>query len=86
MLMPVNHILKIVDDALNICLMKIKPPKKVKSVMRKEAMEQDHRDLSNPRNVSESDEEELELTPRQLLQLHLVTLRVPKQRQFGTSD
>ena len=33
--------------------------------MRKEAIEQDQRDLSNPSDASESDEEELELTPRQ---------------------
>ena len=54
--------------------------------MRKEAMEQDQRDLSNQSDASESDEEELELTPRQLLQLHSITPQVPKQRQFGTSS
>ena len=48
-------------------------------------MEQDQRNLSNQSNASESDEEELELTPRQLLLLHSVTSQVPKQRQFGTS-
>ena len=73
MLMPVNHILQTVDDAQNICLMKAKRQKKVKSAMRKEAMKQDQRDLSSPSDASESDEEELELTPRQLLQLHSST-------------
>ena len=86
MLMPVNHILQTVDDAPNICPMKIKPQKKVRSAMRKEAMEQDQRDLSNQSDASENDEEELELTPRQLLQLHSITPQVPKQRQFGTSS
>ena len=43
-------------------------------------------DLSNQSDASESDEEELELTPRQLLQLHSITPQVPKQRQFGTSS
>ena len=51
-----SHILQIVDDTANVCPMKIKPPKKVKSVMRKEAMEQDQWDLSNPSGPSESDE------------------------------
>ena len=73
MLMPVNHILQTVDDAQNICLMKAKRQKKVKSAVRKEAMKQDQRDLSSPSDASESDEEELELTPRQLLQLHSST-------------
>ena len=50
--------------------MKIKPQKKVESAMRKRAMEQDQKDLSNPSDASKSDEEELVLTPRQLLQLH----------------
>ena len=49
-------------------------------------MEQDQRDLSNQSDASESDKEELELTPRQLLQLHSITPQVPKQRQFGTSS
>ena len=66
--------------------MKIKLQKKVKSAMRKEAMEQDQRHLSNQSDASESDDEELELTPRQLLQLHSVTPQVPKQRQCGTSS
>ena len=39
MLMPVNHILQTVDGAPNICPMKTKPQKKVKSAVRKEAME-----------------------------------------------
>ena len=86
MLIPVNHILQTVDDAPNICLMKIKLQKKVKSDLRKEAMEKDQRDLSNPSDASESDEEELELTPIQLLQLHSITPQVPKQRQFETSS
>ena len=73
MLMPVNHILQTIDDAPNICLMKAKRQKKVKSAMRKEVMKQGQRDLSNPSDPSESDEEELELTPRQLLQLHSST-------------
>ena len=64
-LMPVSHILQTVDYAPNTCLMKGKLQKKVKSAMRKEAIEQDQRDLSNPSDASESDEEELELTPRQ---------------------
>ena len=46
MLMPVNHILQTVDDVPNICSVKIKPPKKVKSVMTKEAMEQDKNDMT----------------------------------------
>ena len=37
--------------------MKIKPPEKVKSVMRKEAMKEDLRDLSNQSDASENDEE-----------------------------
>ena len=86
MLMPVVHIVQTVDDAPNICPIKIKSQKKVKSAMRKEAMEQDQRDLSNQSDASESDERELELTPRQLLQLHSITPQVPKQRQFGTSS
>ena len=66
--------------------MKIKPQKKVKSALRKEVMEKDQRDLSNPSDASESDEEELELTPIQLLQLHSITPQVPIQRQFETSS
>ena len=65
MLMAVSHTLQTSDDAPNICLMNRKPQKKVKSAMRQEAMEQDQRDLSNQSDASESDEEELELTPRQ---------------------
>ena len=49
-------------------------------------MEQDQRDLSNPSDASESYEEELELTLRQLPQLHSITPQVPKQRQFETSS
>ena len=84
--MSVNHILQTVDDAPNIFVMKVKPQKKVKSANRKEAIEQERRDLSNPSDASESDEEELELTPRVLLQLHSITPQVPKQRQFETSS
>ena len=51
------HILLTLDGALNICSMKIKPPEKVKSVMRKEAMKADLRDLSNQSDASENDEE-----------------------------
>ena len=76
-LMPVNRILQTVDDTLDIYLMKIKPSKKVKSVMRKEVMEQNQRDLSNP-SYPESDEKELELTPRQLRHLHSITSQVTK--------
>ena len=86
MLMSVNHILQTVDDAPNIFVMKVKPQKKVKSANRKEAIEQERRDLSNPSDASESDEEELELTPRVLLQLHSITPQAPKQRQFETSS
>lgn len=86
MLISVNHILQTVDDAPNICPMKIKPQKKVKPVIRKEAVEQDQRDLPNPRAASESDEDELQLTPRQLHQLHSITPQVPKQKQFETSN
>ena len=78
MLMPVNHILQTIDDALNICF--INPQKKVKSAMRKEAIEQDQRDLLCPSNASESDEEELDPTLGQLLQLHSITPQVLKQR------
>ena len=60
--------------------MKIKPQKKVKSARRKEAVKQDQRDLSNSSDA-ESDEDELELTPRQLIQPHSITHQVPKQRQ-----
>ena len=45
------------DDAPNICLNDYKTSK-VKSAMRKEAMEQDQRDLSDPSDASESDKEE----------------------------
>ena len=62
--MPVNYILQTVDDAPNICLMKVKLQNKLTSAMRKEATEQDQRDLLNPSDASESDEEELELSPR----------------------
>ena len=66
--------------------MKVKPQNKFTSAMRKEATEQDQRDLLNPSDASESDEEELELTPRQLLQLHSVTPQLPKERQFELSS
>ena len=52
----VNHILQTAGDAPNICYMKVKPQKKVKLVIRKEAIEQDQRDLSKPSDASESDE------------------------------
>ena len=45
--------------------------------MRKEVMEQNQRDLSNP-SYPESDEKELELTPRQLRHLHSITSQVTK--------
>ena len=45
MLMPVKHILQAIDIP-NICSVKINPPKKVKSVMTKEAMEQDINDMT----------------------------------------
>ena len=48
MLMLVNHTLQTVHDTPNICLMKVKSQKKVKSPMRKEAIKKDQRDLSNP--------------------------------------
>ena len=70
----------------------IAQPEKVRTLhrnmlaMRKETMEQDQRDLSNQSDAAEGDEEGLELTPRQLLQLHSITPQVPKQRQFGTSS
>ena len=52
MLMSVNHILQIVDDAPNICPIKTKTPKNVKLVMRKEAMRQDQIvDILNPSTV-----------------------------------
>ena len=78
MLMPVNHTLQTVDEAPNIYPMKIKFQKKVKSAMRKEAIEQGQEDLSKPSDASESDEEQLELTQTQLLQLHSITPHVPK--------
>ena len=59
---------------------------KVKSVIRKELMEHDQRDLSNPSNAPETDDEELEPTLRQLFQLHSITPQIPKQRQFETSS
>ena len=78
MLMPVNHTLQTVDEAPNIYPMKIKFQKKVKSAIRKEAIEQGQEDLSKPSDASESDEEQLELTQTQLLQLHSITPHVPK--------
>ena len=48
-------------------------------------MKQDHRDLSKPSDASESDEEELGLTAKQLLQLHSITSHVPKQGHFEIS-
>ena len=62
MLMSVSHILQTVNDVPIICLMKVKPQNKVNSTMRKGAIERDQRDLSNPSDASESDEEELKLT------------------------
>ena len=44
------------------------------------------RHLTNPSDASESDEQELELTPRQLLQLHSISPQVPKKRQFELSS
>ena len=49
-------------------------------------MEQDQINLSSPNEASEIDEEEFELSPRQFFQLHFVTPKVPKQRQFETSS
>ena len=54
--------------------------------MRKEAIEQDQRDLSNASDASESDEYELEMAPRQFLQLHSIIPQVAKQRQFEISS
>ena len=54
--------------------------------MRKEAIEQDQRNLSSRIEASEIDEEEFELSPRQFFQLHFITPQVPKQRQFETSS
>ena len=55
MLMPVNHTLQTLDEAPNIYPIKIKLQKKVKSAMRKEAIEQEQKDLSKPSDASESD-------------------------------
>ena len=44
------------------------------------------RQLTNPSDASESDEQELELTPRQLLQLHSISPQVSKKRQFELSS
>ena len=44
--------------------MEIKFRKKIKSAVRKEAMKQDQRDLSNLSDASKNDERELELTPK----------------------
>ena len=82
MLIPVSHILQTVDEASNICPMKKKPQKKVKSAMRKKAIEQDQRDLSEPSDASEKNEEELKLTPRQFLQLHFITPQVQNKDRF----
>ena len=71
LLMSVNHIFQTVDGAPNIGPIKIKLPKIVKSVMRKEAMKRNQRGLSNLSDAPESDEEELELILKQLLQLTL---------------
>ena len=48
--------------------------------MRKETMEQGKSDLSNSSDASESDEEEFELTLKQLLQLHSIAPQVPKEK------
>ena len=50
--------------------------------MRKEAIEQDQRDLSKPTDASEKDEEGLKLTPRQFLQLHSITPQVRNKDRF----
>lgn len=78
MRMPLNHILQTVDDATNICQMKTEIRKKIKSTMRRNTREADHGVLWSPNEVSESDEEELQLTPKQLLQLHSITTGVSK--------
>ena len=78
MLMPVNHTLQTVDETPNIYPTKIKLQKKVKSAMRKEAIEHNQKDLLKPSDASESDEEGLELTKTQLLQLHSIIPQVPK--------
>ena len=49
-------------------------------------MEKDHRDLSNPKYASENYEEQLELTPRQLVQIFSIDPQLPKQKQFETSS
>lgn len=54
--------------------------------MRKEEIKQDHRYLSKPSDAPESVDEELELPPRQLLQLHSSTSHVPKQGHFEISE
>ena len=46
--------------------------------MRKEAIEHNQKDLLKPSDASESDEEGLELTKTQLLQLHSIIPQVPK--------
>ena len=78
MLIPVNHTLLTVDETPNIYPIKIKLPKKVKSALRKEAIEHNQKDLLKPSDASESDEEGLELTKTQLLQLHSIIPQVPK--------
>ena len=78
MRMPLNHILQTVDDATNIYQMKTEIRKKIKSTMRRNTREADHGVLWSPNEVSESDEEELQLTPKQLLQLHSITTGVSK--------
>ena len=78
MLMPVNHTLQTVDETPNIYPTKIKLQKKVKSAMRKEAIEHNQKDLLKPSDASESDEEGSELTKTQLLQLHSIIPQVPK--------
>ena len=42
-------------------------------------MEQDQRHLSNSSDVSGTYEEEVELTSRQLLQLHSITTQIPRK-------
>ena len=48
-------------------------------------MQQDQRDLSNRSDASESDEEELELTQRQLIWLQPITPQVPKHKKINKS-
>ena len=80
MLMPVSRILQTADHTLDIYLMNIKSPKKVKSVMRKEVMEQKRFIRTRPIYYKE----ELELTTRQLHHLYSITSQVTKQGQFET--